>query len=122
MTDSDIYDTHRSVFHEAAERRQRPELSAYAALTAITQAGDVVYALRLDDGVIKIGHTKRLGMRRAQLQGKVLAFKFGTYDDEQDVHSALQAHTAHGREYYHPTPEVIEVVNEWRAELDLPLL
>lgn len=105
-----------------AERKATAEISSPQALAAISAAGDVVYAVKLEDGLIKIGHTKRLHIRRAQLQGKMLGFKFGTYDDEQDVHNALQAYTAHGREYYHPTPEVLEVVNEWRAELDLPLL
>ena len=120
MTDSGIYGTPHGIFNEDALRKQRPELSAPQALAAISAAGDVVYAVRLKDGLIKIGHTGRLHIRRAQLQGKMLAFHFGTYEDEQAVHQALQAHTAHGREYYHPAPEVLDVVNEWRSDLGLP--
>ena len=51
------------------------------------------------------------------------AFRFGDYDDEQAVHRSLAAQRIEGkREYYHPTPEVLAVVNEMRSDLGLPVL
>lgn len=94
-----------------------PSLSE--ALDVVSQVGPVVYAMRLRGDVIKIGHSGRLGRRRIQLQGTMLAFRFGTRDDEQAIHALLAEHRHHGREYYHPTPEVLAVVNEMREALAL---
>jgi len=97
----------------------RPErrLSRAAALRAF---GPVVYAVRLPDGIVKIGHTTNLARRLNRLQAEeVLAFKPGTYEDEQAIHDRLVEHVAHGREYYRPVPAVIAVVNELRAHFGM---
>ena len=90
--------------------------------------GAVVYAARLDDGVIKIGWTQRFGDRLRYLKHhdqqdvELLAFRGGTLDDEKAIHAALVEHLHHGREYYAPTPEVLAVVNDMRAVLNMPPL
>ena len=95
---------------------------------ALRQLGPVVYALRLSDGVIKIGFTRNLesrehGVRRQSGNAtELLAFQPGTYDDEQAIHARLTEHVAHGREYYHPVPEVLAAVNEMRDALNMPQL
>lgn len=79
---------------------------------------EVVYAIRCPDGLIKIGYTSDLPARRRQLTSDpaaILAVKPGTYDEEQQVHADLRASCARGREYYHPTPEVLGYVNTIRA-------
>lgn len=95
----------------------------YRARSAI---GDVVYAVRLDD-VVKIGFTSDLGDRVHTLKcingsrsAEMLAVRFGTEADEQAIHTRLIGHRARGREYYHPTPEVLAVVNEMREDFGLP--
>lgn len=89
------------------------------ALRALNLAGPTVYAMRLPDGVIKIGHSAHLADRRTALQGEMLAVRFGDRDDEQAIHATLIPYRHHGHEYYHPTPEVLAVVNEMRAAFGL---
>lgn len=100
----------------------RPDLlSKHGALTALKGTG-VVYAMRVADGVIKIGHTANIAWRIYNLHGEILGFTIGSLADEQALHAALSAHIHHGREWYHPTPEVLAVVAEMREELGLPPL
>lgn len=92
--------------------------------------GPVVYAARLADGTIKIGWTERFDLRlhwlkhHVQQDVELLAFRCGTFDDEQAIHSALvehrAPHTEHAREYYRPTDAVLAVVNGMRADLRMP--
>ena len=100
--------------------------------TALRLLGPVVYAARLADGTIKIGWTERFDLRlhwlkhHAQQDVELLAFRSGTYDDEQEIHRSLAAfraqvdHVEHPREYYHPVDEVLAVVNDMRADLNMP--
>jgi hypothetical protein len=94
--------------------------------TAMRLLGAVVYAARLSDGSIKIGWTERFDLRLhwlkhyAQQDVELLAFRPGTYEDEQAIHAALTEHLHHAREYYHSTPEVMAVVNEMRTALHMP--
>jgi len=88
--------------------------------------GSIVYAARLADGTVKIGWTQHLHDRLRYLkhhdgQGvEMLAFRFGTYDDEQAIHAGLVAHRIEGRrEYYHPTADVLAIVNQMRTDLGL---
>lgn len=86
------------------------------------QIGSVVYAARLKDGTIKIGCTSHLRQRMASLGvglGALLALRPGGFADEKAIHVELVAHRARGHEYYHPTPEVIAVVNSMRADFGL---
>ncbi len=88
--------------------------------------GDVVYAARLADGTIKIGWTQHFEDRLRYLSAhtdqdvELLAFQLGSRDDEQAIHHSLTDHLHHGREYYHPTSEVLDVVNEMRQALHMP--
>lgn len=88
--------------------------------------GSVVYAARLADGTIKIGRTEHFGDRLRHLKAytkqevELLAFRFGGRNEEQAIHATLAAHIHHGREYYHPTPEVLAVVNSMREALSMP--
>lgn len=90
------------------------------ALRAILGDAAVVYAVRRKDGIIKIGCTKRLWRRVTELRGEIVGFRFGGLDDEAAIHAGLIEHRASGHEYYHPTPEVLTVVNAMRDEWNLP--
>lgn len=89
--------------------------------------GAVVYAARVGD-LVKIGHTTDLDMRLRTLRHtnradvELLGFAFGTREDEQAIHADLAEHLARGREYYHRTPAVLEVVDGMRSRLNLPAL
>lgn len=80
----------------------------------------MIYAMRLPDGVIKIGCCSNLANRRSQLHGQILGFRPGDFDDERVIHADLKPHRARGREYYHATTEVMAVANELRDEFGLP--
>lgn len=106
--------------------RERPDgvkpMSPRQAMTAITELGRVVYAMSIDDCMVKIGYTGNLYTRWLKLGGvasgaKVLGFTYGSWDLEQEVHASLIPYRALRHEYYHPVPEVLAVVNKWRASL-----
>ena len=90
-----------------------------AALHALQQGRTMLYAMRLRDGLIKIGITADVAQRRMQLRGEILGFTFGDLADELAIHHALAAHVHHGREWYNPTPEVMAVVNGMRENFGL---
>lgn len=88
---------------------------------ALIALGQVVYAARTQDGCVKIGCTSNLYQRLAQLGADdLLGFTQGNFDDEAKIHAGLVDHRARGHEYYHPTPEVLAVVNEMRERFNLP--
>ena len=89
------------------------------AIRAVNQLGSVVYAMRVEGDLIKIGFSAHLAQRRYALKGEMLGFMFGTLDDEQTIHASLTAHLHHGREWYYPTPGVLAVVNEMRQRVGL---
>lgn len=89
--------------------------------------GSVVYAARLGDGTIKIGWTENFEDRLRYLSNRMkqdvelLAFRLGTFSDEQEIHGALVDHRIDGRrEFYHATSAVLDVVNEMRDALNMP--
>jgi hypothetical protein len=90
------------------------------AVHAVQQGQRVIYAMRLPDGIIKIGCCSDLANRASQLHGKILGFRPGDLAEELEVHRSLRRHVARGREFYHPRPEVIAFVNELRDLFDLP--
>lgn len=108
---------HREVRLGSADVRDRN-----AALRALQGCESVVYAMRVDGGIIKIGWTTQLVTRRENLVGQILGFRPGDYDDEQAIHASLIEHRARGREFYHPTPEVMAVVNDIRGHFNLPAI
>jgi hypothetical protein len=79
---------------------------------------EVIYAIRCPDGLIKIGWTADINLRRKPYGADptiILAVRPGSYDEEQDLHRRLRESCARGREYYHPTDEVLGFVNEIRV-------
>ena len=101
---------------------QRPSVTRTETLNAL---GPLVYATRTRDGLIKFGFTRHLAQRVGEFGGmaSILAVRLGcTYADEQELHDSLQQHVARGREYYHPTAEVLAVVNLMRSDLGMPPL
>ena len=91
------------------------------AIDALTGGQPVVYALRLADGTIKIGHSGAVTRRRNHFnEAEIIAFRVGDVRDEQGIHQQLVAHRSNGREYYHPHPEVMAVVNDMRDDFGLP--
>lgn len=110
-----------------ARRNYRNATGGYGRWSVLNSLGPVVYALRLDGGVIKIGHTTDLADRERTVRrqsgsttSELLAFMPGTYEQEQDIHARLREHVTHGDEYYHPHPEVVAEVNLLREHLGLP--
>ena len=90
--------------------------------TIASQCGPIIYAVLLDDNIIKIGYTEHLNNRMSDLGcglSGLLALMPGTIWDEQFIHRALKSHRAYGREYYHADAPVIKVVNRMRAKMNL---
>lgn len=84
------------------------------ALASLQHGEPMLYAMRVADGLIKIGCSRDVSERRRCLTGELLAMMPGDFDSESDLHDDLAPHAHHGREWYNPTPEVIAVVNEMR--------
>ncbi len=93
--------------------RLAPGPSIGALLRAL---GPVIYFAQMRDGLIKIGYTSDLRQRRYGWEqgSRVLAFRYGTLDDEQLIHQGLADSRAYGREWYHPTDEVMAEVHAAR--------
>jgi hypothetical protein len=94
-----------------------------AALRAMQAGQTFVYAVRFPDGIIKIGCSTNLAQRFNQYRvdkGELLGFMPGDYALEQEIHQTLRDDRARGREWYHPTPGVIAIVNEMRDGFDMP--
>ena len=80
--------------------------------------GPVIYFLRVG-GLVKVGFTRDLAQRLPDYppDTALLAWRTGaTLADEQALHEQLSPHTAARREWYHPTPEVIALVNQARID------
>lgn len=102
--------------------QRRRDLDRAQAIRSIQQGEPMVYAMRLTDGIIKIGCSRDVASRRKCVgaDAEILAFRFGDEVDEQAIHETLIPHRARAWEYYHPTPEVLAVVNDMREEFGLP--
>lgn len=112
--DKDYVPAHHPVTNEQA--RHRAVLECLRDLAGI----ELIYAIRCPDGIVKIGRTRDLMARRRHFDSApeaILAITPGTYEEEQALHDRLQASVARGREYYHPTPEVLAFVNSLRSAL-----
>ncbi len=110
--------TYRPTGTIAQRPSQRERLSIQ---TAGKLLGEVVYAIRLTDGTVKIGWTQDLGRRKTYFgsEAQVIGFRRGSLADEQALHTSLAPHRHHGREYYNATPEVLAVVNDMRSAFNL---
>jgi hypothetical protein len=92
------------------------------ALRGIQGMGQLIYAVRTNDELIKIGCSGDLAQRLRHIRGgvdQILAIKPGGFADERAIHQRLKGHAAEGREFYLPTLSVLLVVNEMRAVLGL---
>lgn len=90
---------------------------------ALSDMGDVIYAIACDDGTIKIGFTGSLRERRRNHGvgfDQIIAVTPGTYEQEQELHQRFREHRARGWEYYHPHPDVVAFVNEIRVRAGVP--
>jgi hypothetical protein len=88
--------------------------------------GPVVYAVRID-GLIKIGFSadivRRLDWYRCHIgEPELLAFAAGDLKAEAALHKRFKTYRARGKEWYHPTTELLGWVNETRRVLGLPLI
>lgn len=104
-----------------------PHADAKRSLTNLSRdLPSVVYFIRTKDDLIKIGHTGDLANRRTAFGAgwqRVLAIVPGSRDDEAAMHGRFAAHLARGREYFKPAPELIEYINDIRANLGVgPIL
>lgn len=114
--------THTGKYDAPGELPGRRNRFRAEAVRSLTAGRSVVYALRLTSGEIKIGCSSDLANRRRYVGAgaEIIGFVFGEYEDEQAIHTRLVPHRSRGREYYHPTPEVMAVVNEMRDYFHLP--
>jgi hypothetical protein len=90
---------------------------------ALQDLGDVVYVIRCPDGAIKIGYTGSLLERRRDHGvpfDQILAVLPGSYELEQELHRRFRDHRAHGREYYHPHPDLFDFINQIREQAGVP--
>lgn len=91
-------------------------------LLAMKATEEVVYGIWTFDHLVKVGYSANLrkrmtsyGITRKQFY-RLLFVVPGTLEDEQCIHAVLRPHRARGREYYHPSGQVMEFVNDMRAE------
>lgn len=89
---------------------------------AARDVGPVIYAFRMEEGVIKIGYSESIYSRLCHLGplSNLLALVPGSHEDEQRIHEDLKAHRNRGIEYYNATPEVVAFVNEMRTHTKQP--
>ena len=106
-------------------RNRSERVEQTRAIKAITAGKHTIYAVQFPDGVIKIGCTGDLAARyNAYVAdgGQIVGFRFGGFDDELALHKTLEPHRARAREWYHPTAEVLAVVNAMRESFNMPPL
>lgn len=112
------HDDSKHVYSPWADR----PMTASRASQRLAALGTVLYAVEIGDE-IKIGYTANVVRRIDKLRStsrepcRLLAIRFGTMDDEREVHQSLAAFRSHGREYYHPHPEVLALVDQWRQAM-----
>lgn len=84
----------------------------------------VVYYLRMSDGCIKIGTSRRAleriaAHRRNAGAEEVLAVEFGSYDLERERHLQFASDLVRGREIFHPSDALMAHIAELRNALNL---
>jgi len=83
-----------------------------------THAPLVYFARR--ERLIKIGWTTQLSKRMRAIPAKVLATEPGDIVREKQLHIRFGHLLAHGREWFHPEPDLVAYVNELRDTDNLP--
>ncbi len=108
-------------FAKPTRRAVRPSRRRETPTDIARQLGPCVYAVRTDDGLVKIGHSTDLANRIKAYGGwdALLVAVPGTRDDEASLHQQFAKHRAHGREFYTPHAEVMAFVNERRIRMGL---
>jgi hypothetical protein len=89
---------------------------------AFNDLGSVVYFIR-DDDLIKIGYTGDLRTRRRAFTSDltaILAVVPGGQELEGEIHERFVASLAKGKEWFRPTPDLIEYINEIRGRMNVP--
>jgi len=89
---------------------------------AFADLGSVVYFIR-DGDLIKIGYTGDLKTRRRTFTSDltaILAILPGGQELEGEMHERFAASLAKGKEWFRPTPDLIEYVNEIRGRMNVP--
>lgn len=105
---------HRHGMHSKAPGKR-------AALRAIQQGESFLYCLSTRQGALKIGISRDVAARigsgiRFGGTDRLLAFRPGGYQQEQEIHDGLAAFALpYEREYYYPTDEVVDVAY-WMAD------
>lgn len=97
--------------YDARLARKRAQLDAVHALSS------VVYLVRIGE-CIKIGTTANLHRRLQLLHAQrtdLLAVIPGGRDEERALHERFAASLHHGREWFTPTPDLIEYANQIRV-------
>lgn len=100
--------------------RNETSISREPASPALTSLGQVVYAVRTKDGLVKVGFTVDLARRARQVgygMKSILGWRQGTREDEVAAHALLRSALARGKETYTPTPAVLAFVNGMRSDL-----
>lgn len=92
----------------------RKSISRRRAVAGIQQGEPFIYCLTTRQGAVKIGISRDVGVRLGNIgyggTERLLAFRPGTLEQEQDIHDRLAPYALpFEREYYYPTDEVIEV-------------
>lgn len=80
----------------------------------------VVYFMRTEDSLIKIGFTRDLAQRKRHFGSgwdHILAVTPGTRDDEKTLLARFAEHLARGQEYFHPAPALVDHINTIRETL-----
>lgn len=82
----------------------------------------VVYFIRAETGLIKIGHTNYIASRMVTLVGQspvtleLLATVHGSQMDERAYHARFAAHRAHG-EWFEPAPAILEEIARLKGDM-----
>lgn len=101
------------------KRTRTESIGRGEAIDALFAGKQMIYAIRMPDGIIKIGCTGNVRQRRNWLKGDILGLMPGDFSDELEIHHLLREHVHHGREWYNPTPAVLAVVNRMREPFGL---
>lgn len=99
-----------------------------AAIRAIQQGEPFLYCLSTRQGAMKIGISRDVALRvgsHIKFGGtdRLLAFRPGTYEQEQEIHDRLAPFALpYEREYFYPTDEVIDVAYSLAEHFDISRL
>lgn len=89
--------------------------------TATTALGEVIYYVRVGE-FIKIGRTKNFADRMRSLwPEEILAIEYGPGRRESERHTQFSEAHAMRRDYFHPTPELMEHIAELAMIESIPV-